>query len=154
MWRCLARVFLDQHKKQTVRSVCATLTLCLAYTSPAYFARSIAWTFINLLYFCISNQVFDPEEDKLNKPWRPIPSGRISVRSANILRFSLLPICLWTSWSLGVLPQTILFTLLGSAYNDLNIGKHWLPRQASVALMYGTLNSGAALAACDSKTPS
>ncbi|VDB92140.1 unnamed protein product [Peniophora sp. CBMAI 1063] len=119
------------------------------HTTPVYFARSIAWTFLQLLYFCIANQVFDPEEDALNKPWRPIPAGRITVRSANILRAAILPVCVALSWYWGVLPQCLVMILLGSAYNDFNIGAHWAPRHASVAVMYGALNSGAAHVACD-----
>ena len=117
-----------------------------------YYTRCLAWAFINLLYFCIANQVFDPEEDALNKPWRPIPAGRISVRGANIFRALILPICLWSSWSWGVLPQCLVLVVLGSAYNDLNIGAHWASRHVSVAIMYGALNYGAARVACDSES--
>ena len=119
------------------------------HTSPSYFVRSIFWTFTQLLYFCIANQVFDPEEDAVNKPWRPIPAGRISVRGANILRAVVLPVCVALSWRWDVLPQCITMIILGSAYNDFNLGAHWAPRHASVAVMYGALNSGAAHVACD-----
>lgn len=124
------------------------------HTSPNYFALSVAWAFLQLLYFCIANQVFAPEEDALNKPWRPIPAGRISIRAANILRAVVLPICIALSWNWGVLPQCIVLVALGSIYNDFNFGAHWAPRQASIAVMYGTLNSGAARVACDSKPSS
>ncbi|KZV62341.1 hypothetical protein PENSPDRAFT_712055 [Peniophora sp. CONT] len=120
------------------------------HTSPIHLARSVVWTFMQLLYFCIANQVFDPEEDSLNKPWRPIPAGRISVRGANILRAAVLPVCIALSWYWGVMPQCIAGTLLGSAYNDFNFGAHWAPRHASVAVMYAVLHSGAAHVACDS----
>ena len=122
------------------------------HTSPYHFCRSVVWTFFQLLYFCIANQVFDPDEDALNKPWRPIPAGRISVRHANILRATILPVCIALSWCWNVLPQCIILVVLGSVYNDFNLGAHWAPRHTSVAVMYAALNAGAAHVACDGRS--
>ncbi|KZV62337.1 hypothetical protein PENSPDRAFT_758779 [Peniophora sp. CONT] len=142
-------LFVQADYKTVILPVTLISYFATPHTSPLHFSRSIIWAFIQLLYFCIANQVFDPEEDALNKPWRPIPAGRISVRGANILRAVILPVCIALSWNWGVLPQCFVLVALGSVYNDFNLGAHWAPRHASVAIMYGALNSGAAHVACD-----
>ncbi|KAI0065532.1 hypothetical protein BV25DRAFT_1798511, partial [Artomyces pyxidatus] len=62
-------------------------------TSANRMACAMGWTWLHLLQFCVSNQSANPEEDALNKPWRPIPSRRISVSATHVLRWVLLPIC-------------------------------------------------------------
>ncbi|KAF8314277.1 hypothetical protein DL93DRAFT_2080370 [Clavulina sp. PMI_390] len=119
------------------------------HTSTLHILRALLWIFLNILYFCICNQLFDPEEDKINKPYRPIPSGKISITNANHLRWCILPLCLGLSWLWDVVPQCIVLLLLGSWYNQGNLGKHWFGRQGSVAIMYGAFNSGAATVAAD-----
>src|ERR1700734_2784258 len=54
----------------------------------------IFWVWLHLLQFDVSNQYLDPTEDTLNKPFRPIPSGRVTLRQAQILRWALVPICM------------------------------------------------------------
>lgn len=59
------------------------------------------WTWINLLPFSIDNQRRPKaiEEDRINKPWRPMPSGRVSMakREFGCLRFTLSPLSLAAS---------------------------------------------------------
>ncbi|KZV62338.1 hypothetical protein PENSPDRAFT_618041 [Peniophora sp. CONT] len=145
----IIHLFVQADYKTVMLPVTLLSYFAAPHTTPLYFSRGVCWTFLQILYFCIANQVFDPEEDALNKPWRPIPAGRISVRGANILRAVILPVSTVYSWYCGTLPQCFAMTILGSAYNDFNLGAHWAPRHASVALMYGALNSGAAHAACN-----
>jgi len=140
--------------KTDIKTVMVPVTMfayfSVPHTTGLHFARGIFWTWFNLLYFCISNQVFDPEEDRQNKPWRPIPAGLISVRGANWLRFAVLPLCMGLSWWWGALAQCLTIAVLGSAYNDWNMGAHWAPRHIFVAAMYAAFNSGAARVASDS----
>ncbi|KAF8322096.1 hypothetical protein DL93DRAFT_2050956 [Clavulina sp. PMI_390] len=142
-------LFVREDYKTVMLPVAFLSYFATPHTTPSYYARSLLWTFLNLLYFCICNQLFDPAEDMLNKPYRPIPAGRISVDGANRLRWAVLPLCLGISWHWGVLPQCLVMLVLGSWYNQGNLGKHWVGRQGSVAIMYGALNSGAAVVACD-----
>jgi hypothetical protein len=54
----------------------------------------LAWTWVNLLPFTISNQRTGPAvaEDAINKSWRPLPSGRMSPDTARTVMF-LMYIC-------------------------------------------------------------
>jgi len=50
---------------------------------------------------CI-NQACGVDEDKINKPYRPIPSGRVSVEEAYGLAFLLTLIALWRGFTVSV----------------------------------------------------
>ncbi|KAI0186652.1 UbiA prenyltransferase family [Xylaria flabelliformis] len=78
------------------------------------------WTWVNLLAFTVNNQRYPGAitEDLLNKPWRPIPAGRISSRDAQILGLLTYPLSMWTSFLVGGgLIQSILLAVFGWVYN-------------------------------------
>ena len=104
---------------------------------------AIFWTWVHLLQFCISNQSLDPEEDALNKPWRPISSGLASAPSARTLRWILLPLCFSLSVCLEVPWQGISLALGFIAHNELGLHSHWLMRNICNALGYAFFNAGA-----------
>lgn len=84
----------------------------------------VLWVWINLLPFAIDNQR-QPDaikEDALNKPWRPIPSRRLTRDSAKRLMVFQYLIAVIASHILGSLPQCLFLILLGYLYNDLNGG--------------------------------
>ena len=104
---------------------------------------SMLWTWFHLLQFCVSNQSLDPEEDSTNKPWRPIPSGLISVGSARNLRWMLLPLCLSTSVRLGAYWQGISLALAFVAHNEFGLHSHLFMRNICNAWGYASFNAGA-----------
>ena len=83
------------------------------------------WTWINLLPFTINNQRQPAavQEDTLNKPWRPLPSGRLTPVQAKRLMLLLYPVALLTSSFLtGGARQSMALIALGYWYNDLKGG--------------------------------
>lgn len=98
------------------------------------------------LYFDCSNQK-DPgsiEEDRLNKPWRAIPSGRLSVEAAErwyVCSAIIMPAAaaLW----LGGLPEAIAFMLETWAYDRLGGGSTWWGRCIINPLFFSTGQLGA-----------
>lgn len=78
------------------------------------------WSWTNLFMFCLHNQR-QPDniaEDAANKPWRPIPSGRITADQAHRLLYVLHPLCLALGlWAGGFVPYVVL-TLFGLWYNE------------------------------------
>lgn len=98
---------------------------------------------MHLLQFCVSNQSKNPEEDGANKPWRPIPAGRISVEHAQELRWALLPICLLFSAYLGVLVPSIMLALTFLAHDEWGTHETWLPRNLSNVFGYTGFEWGA-----------
>lgn len=79
------------------------------------------WTWINLLPFAIDNQRQPEaiEEDRLNKPWRPMPSNRMSPSQAKYLMVVLYPLAVLYSFYFGGVRQSLALILLGLWYNDL-----------------------------------
>lgn len=64
------------------------------------------------LLYCagmVLNDVFDVEVDRRERPQRPLPSGRISLRTARILGFALLLAGLAAGWATAVCAQVPVF---------------------------------------------
>ena len=79
------------------------------------------WTWINLLPFSIDNQRQPKaiKEDGVNKPWRPLPSHRITPRRATIWMLGLYPLAIMSSVYVGGLRHCLCLICLGIWYNDL-----------------------------------
>ncbi|KAI0428962.1 UbiA prenyltransferase family-domain-containing protein [Xylaria sp. FL1042] len=69
---------------------------------------ALIWTWLNLLPFNIFNQLSNAaiNEDRINKPWRPLPSNRISQKQAASL-----------IWYIGGFRQSTFLLILGIWYN-------------------------------------
>src|ERR1700761_2018285 len=86
--------------------------------------QAALWLWLHLLQFTASNQVTShPAEDKLNKAFRPMPSGKVNRFQVLILRWALVPICLGVSSlysgavvtaSAGLIACTIWYNELGA----------------------------------------
>lgn len=106
----------------------------------------ILWIWINLLPFAINNQTAEGaiREDKINKPWRTLPSGRMSLRQAKRLMLTLYPLAMVTTLLTGGVRQSISLTALGIWYNNLAGGDgSWLVRNSINAFGYVCFTSGA-----------
>ncbi|RYP42640.1 hypothetical protein DL767_000009 [Monosporascus sp. MG133] len=108
--------------------------------------RAIFMVWINLLPFAIDNQR-QPEailEDSHNKPWRTMPSGRMTSSQAKTLMFCLYPSAFLASLWLGGVRQCLALMVLGFGYNDLNMADWgWVSRNAINALGFCCFASGA-----------
>ncbi|KAI1098497.1 UbiA prenyltransferase family-domain-containing protein [Jackrogersella minutella] len=80
---------------------------------------ALLWTWSNLLPFDIFNQFSEEaiEEDRINKPWRPLPSGMIDREQAASLMWKYYILALIVSSSIGGLRQLLMLILLGAWYN-------------------------------------
>ena len=78
------------------------------------------WVWINLLPFTINNQrsVKAIKEDKLNKPWRPLPSQRMTTRQAHRLMVALYFFALTISLVISGIRQAASLVILGTWYNN------------------------------------
>lgn len=84
----------------------------------------VFWLWINLLIEDISNQRLPDAiaEDTINKPWRPIPSGRLSGEEAQEILRTLIPVSLCISVVLQSFEPSVTFMTLVWLYNDLGCG--------------------------------
>lgn len=121
----------------------------------AAFPKVILYIWLYDLYFDCSNQK-DPgsiEEDRLNKPWRAIPSGRLSVEGAQRWYYCascILPLVagLW----LGGFPEAIAFMVETWAYDYLGGGSTWWGRSIINPLFFSTGQLGAIRVAAGTST--
>ena len=83
--------------------------------------RISLWVWINLLPFTISNQRQHPaiEEDAINKPWRTMPSKRMTIKQATELMYCLYLLAITVSLRVGGMRQSLALIFLGYWYNDL-----------------------------------
>ncbi|KAK8062546.1 hypothetical protein PG997_014643 [Apiospora hydei] len=99
------------------------------------------FNFYSLLIFDLANQ-YPPEsveEDRVNKPWRPIPSGLVTSEQARQAMLLTAPVCLAANYMLGLWNEGLLVQVLSYYYNELN-GGGGLFRDAIIAVSYGLAN--------------
>jgi hypothetical protein len=65
------------------------------------------------------------------------------MEHALILRWSLLPLCLILSYTLGVPWQGLSMSLACMSYNELGMGDHWFLRTLCNVWAYASFNAGA-----------
>ncbi|KAI0690563.1 UbiA prenyltransferase family-domain-containing protein [Cerioporus squamosus] len=124
-------------------------TIAAPTGAPHHILPRIIWIWINLLEINIANQSLDGEEDAMNKPWRPIPSKRISQSTARTLRWTLLPICFALSCAFRVPKACLLLHIGNICYHDFGLASHWATKSLCNALAYAAFNGGASMVMCD-----
>ena len=106
----------------------------------------VLWLWLTLLLFNLENQRLPSSvlEDSINKPWRPIPSGRIDANQARVLVFILTPVVLLVSIPLGTAPQALVQMALTHAYNQMDwADKNFAIRNFLNGIGISIYNSGA-----------
>ena len=123
----------------------ASAPLCSAF----HVLPTIAWVWLHILQFDLANQIKAPEEDKVNKPSRPLPAGRISLRNATILRWLIAPFCLAYSslWSTELVFASLEMQFFTLWYNEFDGDKNWFSKNVILAIMYGCVELGGTLSA-------
>ncbi|KAH8088965.1 UbiA prenyltransferase family [Cristinia sonorae] len=140
--------------KSDIKTTVIPVTLFSLAAAPdlqvSFIPHTLFWVWLHLLQFDISNQTLCPDEDKENKKDRPLPSGRISLADAKILRWMMVPICWALSYlySAQTLYASVALSFLTMVYNEFGAhAGHWVARNLSVAICYGSFELGATLVA-------
>ncbi|KAI1415789.1 UbiA prenyltransferase family [Hypoxylon sp. FL1857] len=114
---------------QSIFGLMTAYAACLLHQPPIghgtlswFFVRyplALFWTWSNLLPFNIFNQLSEEaiEEDRINKPWRPLPSGIIKREQALVLMLKHYIFTVIASIGIGGLRQSFSLVLLGTWYN-------------------------------------
>ena len=89
-------------------------------------------------------------EDKINKPWRPLPSARISITQARRLLLFAIPASLVVIYFfLGGVEETVLLYCLTWMYNDCGgAEENFAIRNLIIAVAYALYGNGALRIAC------
>lgn len=105
--------------------------LDLCYNCP----QALLWLWGVLMVFDINNQNSPEsiEEDRLNKPSRPIASGRISPAAASDLLKAMIAVTLGISYVNGVIPETLALFVLYWLYDNQGGNEDWFMRNVLAA---------------------
>ncbi|KAL9015486.1 MAG: hypothetical protein Q9185_007119 [Variospora sp. 1 TL-2023] len=107
----------------------------------------------NVLIFDLANQRY-PEsvkEDRLNKPWRPLPAGRISLEQTRRLMLLMVLVVLALNFFIGAERETVLLFILTWLYNDLKGGDE-VVRDLIIAVAFAFYNHGSLNLATKART--
>ncbi|NUN11045.1 UbiA family prenyltransferase [Candidatus Micrarchaeota archaeon] len=118
--------------------------LVISASLPSFnFVLALVSFSLVVLGFNVTNMIFDLDVDKINKPRRPIPSGRVSINEAFFLSFLLffsgLFIALLVNEQLPLV--MLLFIFLSTIYNYPKFSFRHFPLASNVmgALLYGLI---------------
>ncbi|KAI2784408.1 UbiA prenyltransferase family [Daldinia loculata] len=118
------------------------------------FSIVVAYNWSNVLSFDLANQRA-PEsvaEDRINKPWRPIPTNRITSDQTRRVMLVSIPLTLWFNYYLGVWEQGVVIHITTWLYNDLRGMDEAFVREILISVGYGMFNSGSLQIALGNKT--
>lgn len=107
----------------------------------------VFWVWINLLPFNMANQRQPQaiEEDSINKPWRAMPTKRLSPTQAKRLMITLYFVAIESSLLFGGLKYTLILIALGYYYNELGgADDNFIIRNLVNAAGFLSFGSGAA----------
>ncbi|KAI8633820.1 UbiA prenyltransferase family-domain-containing protein [Xylariaceae sp. FL1651] len=106
------------------------------------FPLALAFNWYSVLIFDLANQR-SPEsiqEDLLNKPWRPIPTGKVTASQARRSMLVAIPLVLLFNYLLGVWRQGLFILVITWLYNDIRGGDE-IVRDLIISIAYGMFNS-------------
>lgn len=112
--------------------------------------KIVLWNWLNLLIFDLANQRLQDSilEDKINKPWRPIPSQRISALETRRLLLAVVPIVVAMMGYLGGMRECVAMLALTWMYNDLGgADESYIVRNTINALGFICYSAGSAAVA-------
>ncbi|KAH8103581.1 UbiA prenyltransferase family [Cristinia sonorae] len=141
--------FCRSNYKTTLFPVSFFALACAPQLKLSHICHVVAWLWLHILHFDLSNQTIGVEEDRVNKPDRPIPDGRISLESAITLRWIVFPICLLysLSYSVQVFYASFVLAILTVIYNEWKCARKWYVKNSLNGAGYACFQLGATLIA-------
>ncbi|KAI9216605.1 UbiA prenyltransferase family-domain-containing protein [Blastocladiella britannica] len=100
-------------------------------------AKTFLWGYLGLLVIDVTNQLMGQAEDRLNKPFRPLVSGQITVPGAMRLAVVSTGAFVVTANALGVLWTALSFVGATATYNFTGADRSWVGKNLSNAWGYG-----------------
>ena len=86
----------------------------------------VCWVSLYIYFFDLTNQINGVEEDRINKPVRPLPSGKVTLEGAN--RRWKVVVFLWLAISLGkstFIPDMVVWYAVTMILCTTSLGNHW-----------------------------
>ncbi|MFB2970608.1 UbiA family prenyltransferase [Aerosakkonema sp. BLCC-F183] len=90
--------------------------------------RGIVYFWLYIVPFCISNQIVGIEEDRINKPHRPLVKGSVSLLGAKVRLVVSMVLFGLVGWWFGVLEWALLWQGCIFLHNLGSGSKHWITK--------------------------
>lgn len=100
-------------------------------------ARGIVYFWLYIMPFCISNQIVGIDEDRINKPHRPLVKGDVSPLGAKVRLAVTMVLFGLVGWWFGVLEWALLWQGCIILHNLGSGSKHWITKNLFIGV--GTL---------------
>ncbi|VDC07344.1 unnamed protein product [Peniophora sp. CBMAI 1063] len=115
--------------------------------SSANFWNACIWVWWHLLLCNVSNQANSKNEDALNRPWRPLPSGRVSCSQAVALRKVMVAICIALSavYGFGTIAFSSMIVFTTVLYDECGLARHPIGKNFCNICGYTAFQAGATL---------
>ncbi|RPD56609.1 hypothetical protein L226DRAFT_455370 [Lentinus tigrinus ALCF2SS1-7] len=137
--------------RSDIKTILLPVTTFACAVAPLHSAHRLLlvmlWVWSHQLMCNVSNQANSRNEDLVNKPWRPLPSGRISERQARALRWVVVGACLLFSRSLGrgVVLMTWGLLVTTFLYDEVGLSGHHIGKNLCAIGGYTTIEMGATM---------
>ncbi|WP_327358076.1 UbiA family prenyltransferase [Streptomyces sp. NBC_01304] len=95
---------------------------------------ALGYFWLALYLFCISNQTTGIAEDSLNKPHRPLVTGKISLRGAFLRWWCVFALYMALGVLLGIPEWTALWAAMTVLYNHLGWARRWYGKNLCIAI--------------------
>lgn len=86
---------------------------------------NICYLWLCITACCLSNQINSIEEDRLNKPDRPLVRGIVTYEAAKIRWYVVMLLLTLAGWGLGVLWWTIFLQTCLMGYENFKLSNYW-----------------------------
>lgn len=96
------------------------------YDLVAALASGLIYFWLYVLTFCLSNQLVGVDEDRINKPYRPLVVGLVSYRGALMRWAGLMLVFSALGWWLDVLEWTLVWQGASMLHNFAGWSRHWI----------------------------
>ncbi|KAG0693491.1 hypothetical protein DFH29DRAFT_963990 [Suillus ampliporus] len=133
-----AWLFTRSDFKTIILPVMVFATVVSPHHNPLALSYSLCWLWFHLFQFNVSNQSYSAHEDVVNKPWCPLPSGRISIKDSRALRWGLMVFCLGLSSLFSLIVFTTSAAFYGASDRNLcNAGGYATLKLGSTLILSG-----------------
>ena len=106
----------------------STLEKSLSWITWGYFILGVIYFFLYIYQFCLSNQIFGISEDQTNKPFRPLPSGKVTLQGAKYRWIVSILAYVGLGFYLHVFSLSIVWVGVSIYLNCTDAHKSWLTK--------------------------
>lgn len=96
--------------------------------------RGVLYFWLFMYAFGLSNQLVGVEEDRVNKPHRPLVRGEVSVRGTRWRWVACMSLLTAVGWAFGVWEWALLWQLIIVVHNEGGGAKRWWAKNLLIAL--------------------